>query len=296
MVVPNFLIIGAAKAGTTSLYRYLQQHPQVFMSEPKEPRFFAYRERPHGAARAGATNRGPLTFEQYCRLFDAAQGARAIGEASTLYLYSRIAAREIHRRIPEAKLIAVLRHPVDRAYSHFLHGVRDGWEPLRDFRQAVDEEAPRIAQGWGPRWHYLRRGLYAAQLRRYLALFGREQLAVYLYEDLCRDPPALMRSVFDLLDVDASFRPSVATRYNAAWVPRVRTLDDTFRAQNRIGSSLRARLPEPLWTRVVPRIKELNRTRPRLGADHRGELLSFFREDILELQALIDRDLTHWLT
>ena len=296
MMLPNFLIVGAAKAGTTSLYRYLQQHPQVFMSDPKEPRFFAYLDRADAYRRAGrAASHWMMTPEQYGRLFEATDGAQAVGEASTLYLYSKVAARNIHRRIPEARLIAVLRNPVDRAYSQFLHGVRDAWEPLRDFRQAVAEEEGRIADGWSARWHYVRRGFYADQLRRYLAVFGRERLAVYLYEDLCSDPLGMVRSIFEHLEVDPAFRPSVAARHNASWVPRVRPLDEALRGRNRIGRSLRAWLPEPTWTRIVPRIKDLNRARPPLDPELRAQLTGVFREDVLELQDLIDRDLTAWL-
>ena len=132
MAMPNFLIIGAMKSGTTALYYYLEQHPQVYMSPVKEPNFFCSEENSDGdfATRLGA----------YQDLFRDVSGEKAIGEASHCYLYEPEAAARIQEYITDAKLIAVLRDPVDRAYSHFLHMVRNGSEPLTDFALALREE------------------------------------------------------------------------------------------------------------------------------------------------------------
>lgn len=134
MTLPNFLIIGAAKAGTTSLYHYLAQHPQIYMSPIKEPNFFALEER-------CVDFRGPgdhlyikqfsvTELERYRSLFQGVTHEQAVGEASPLYLYSPVAPARSHRYVPEMKLIAILRHPVDRAYSAFLHLLRDEREPI----------------------------------------------------------------------------------------------------------------------------------------------------------------------
>jgi hypothetical protein len=296
MILPNFLIVGAAKAGTSSLYSYLEQHPQVFVSPVKEPRYFAYRHRVRSQPRVRKVLEAHgMSLEQYARLFRNANGARAIGEASTFYLYSRMAPLNIRRAIPDARLIAVLRQPVDRAYSHFSQRVRDGQEPLRDFRRAIAEEERRIADGWPPPYHYLQRGHYAAQLKRYLALFEPDQLRVYLYEDLCDDPGKLVRSIFEFLGVDPAFQPDLTARLNASSVPRFGVLDDAVRRRNALGRLLHRQLPAPLWARVAPKVAEFNRHRPALDRGLRAELTEQLRDDILELQALIGRDLSAWL-
>ena len=152
MTMPNFLIIGAMKSGTTALYYYLEQHPEIYMSPVKEPNFFSSQERENAA---GAVAR----IGNYRDLFRGVSGETAIGEASHSYLYEPGAAAEIRRYAPEAKLIAILRNPIDRAYSHFLHMVRSGTEPLDDFAQALQEEAAGIHKERTFQ-DYIGRGLY----------------------------------------------------------------------------------------------------------------------------------------
>src|ERR671929_75877 len=133
MTMPNFFIIGAMKSGTTALYYYLEQHPEVYMSPVKEPNFFCSQEQKNGADAV-------TDIRAYERLFRGVLGETAVGEASHCYLYEPRAAAAIRRCVPEAKLLAILRNPIDRAFSHFLHMVRTGSEPLSDFAQALREE------------------------------------------------------------------------------------------------------------------------------------------------------------
>lgn len=157
MSEPNFLIIGAAKAGTTSLYHYLAQHPQVFLSANKEPHFFALENNPPDYKGPGDEQgvRSRITdWQSYLALFSKATGQhRAIGEASTLYLYHPDAPSNIHRHLPDMKMIALLRNPVDAAYSAFGHMYREGREPCNDFMQALKEEDHRVAENWAPSRH-----------------------------------------------------------------------------------------------------------------------------------------------
>lgn len=260
--LPNFLIIGAAKAGTTSLYRYLEQHPQIYMSPIKEPNFFALEGEP-------LDFRGPddkLYIEQfsvteresYGALFEAAGPEQAVGEASALYLYSPQAPARICRYVPGVKMIAVLRHPVDRAYSAFLHLLRDAREPLPSFEAALEAEAVRIRGGWEHIWHLRRMGFYGEQLTRYYRYFGREQIRVYLYEELQRAPEEVIADMFEFLGVDPGFRPDRSVRYN-----------------------------EPGM---------LSEAQPPVPPAVRQRLLASYRSDILCLQKLIDKDLGSWLT
>ena len=185
MTMPNFFIIGAMKSGTTALYYYLEQHPEIYMSPVKEPNFFCSQEQRNGAD--SVTDIGT-----YQHLFRDVLGQIAIGEASHCYLYDPRAAAEIRRCVPDAKLIAILRNPIDRAYSHFLHMVRTGLEPLGDFAQALHEEEAgaykeRIFQD------YVGRGFYYSQLKRYFGTFDRKQIRFISYEDLSDAPSVRCR-------------------------------------------------------------------------------------------------------
>ena len=202
MTMPNFLIIGAMKSGTTALYYYLEQHPDIYMSPVKEPNFFSSQEQENAAD--AVTHIGT-----YQHLFRGGSGKKAIGEASHSYLYEPGAAAEIRRYIPEARLIAILRNPIDRAYSHFLHMVQTGTEPLDDFEQALREEEVGIHKERTFQ-DYIGRGLYYDQLERYFGTFPREQVRVYLYEDLSDAPISTVQDAFRFLKVDDSFVPDVS--------------------------------------------------------------------------------------
>src|SRR5829696_2330778 len=211
MTMPNFFIVGAQKAGTTSLYHYLNQHPQVYMSPIKEPFFFDHELDSKGEVvrREFEGHRQPTRFtniEEYSTLFDGARGEKVIGEATPLYIYAPETAERIERYVPGAKSIALLRNPADRAYSAFLYAVRMGVEPLTDFAQALREEPLRMRNGWHYIFHYRSRGLYYQQLKRYYMVFGRERLGVWLYEDMREDPASVAQSVFRFLEVQPGRR------------------------------------------------------------------------------------------
>src|SRR5918997_468574 len=158
MTLPNFLIIGAMKSGTTALYYYLEQHPQIYMSPVKEPNFFC------SGGQEGWESKSVTRIRAYQYLFKDVSDEKAIGEASHCYLYEPQAVARIQEHLPDAKLVAILRNPVDRAYSHFLHMVRNGTEPLTDFGQALEEEEIR-ADPHRRFQDYIGRGLYYGQLR-----------------------------------------------------------------------------------------------------------------------------------
>jgi hypothetical protein len=301
MTMPNFFVIGAQKAGTTSLYYYLRQHPQVYMSPIKEPFFFDHKINARGeVVREQFGGPGPphvkfANLGEYRTLFRGVSGEKAIGEASVLYIYAPGTAERIKRYVPEAKVIALLRNPADRAYSAFLHAVRIGREPLTDFSQALREEEDRIRDKWHYAFHYRNRGLYHAQLERYYEVFGREKVGVWLYEDLSVDPIGVVQSALRFLGVDDTFTPDVSTKHNPARVPKSRAARLTIRFMN---TTL------PFVGKVFPpaseKVHQLVTSRLLVEAatidpETRGELVDGYREDVLKLQELIGRDLSAWL-
>jgi hypothetical protein len=299
MTMPNFLIIGAGKSGTTSLYHYLRQHPEIYMSPVKEPKFFAVEGKKldfRGPNDDEHMNRKSITdVDAYRALFGGVTDEKAIGEASPLYLYSPEAPGRIKHYLPEVKLIAILRNPVDRAFSSYLHCIRDRGEPLDDFAQALQEEERRIENGWGPIWHYKNVGFYSAQLERYFDTFRRDQIKIFLYDDLKGDPTGVLRSIFSFLEVGDTRLPDLSVKHNISGVPRSRLVHELLNKPNPIKSAFRPLLPAKLRKRLNFNLTGRNLVRPQLSPEVRKQLIDVYSEDILKVQGLIDRDLSRWL-
>ena len=296
-MMPNFIILGAAKSGTTALYHYLQQHPQIYLSPIKETEFFAFEgedlnfQGPKDMPRLSIT-----TLEDYQAQFDGVEDETAIGEASPVYLYSSKAPERIHNYLPDAKLIVILRNPVERAYSQFLMFVRDNREPLRDFMQAVDEEETRIAQNWAWGWHYVRVGLYHQQLKRYFERYRREQIKVYLHEELKSNTDGVLRDIFDFLEVDNTFIPNTSVKHNISGIPQNNLIHSWLYKKNLIKELVKPFLSEKLRKDIFRKLKKKQKLhKPELTKEIKQQLLPFFQEDILKLQELIDKDLSGWL-
>ncbi len=301
MKTPSFIVIGAGRSGTTSLHHYLKQHPDIFMSTPKETNFFAYdgtQPPPSQANPRDARNLHPVrTWEEYRALFANASEAQAIGEASPRYLRDPAVPGRIRRSLPEAKLVAILRDPVARAYSSYLMYVREGLE-TRSFAEAVrDEQHGRNRDHVSGQWHYLAVGFYYRHLARYLREFPRERILVCLHEDLCHDTRGLLKSIFGFLNVDDGFEPDVSIRHNPAGAPRSRALHWLLRKRP-LTTALKHRLPTGLVRATYGPAMALqgrNLAKPSLPASLRAELIAGYRSDILALQDLVQRDLSCWL-
>jgi len=297
MILPNFLLIGAGKAGTTAVFEYLRQHPQVYMSPVKEPNFFSFMGEQvafSGPGEDQAINSQSVTsWENYIQLFEHVSSETAIGEASHWYLYSHRAASRIKAHLPDIKMLAILRDPVKRAYSDYLHFVREGREPCSDFLQAIQQEESRIEKNWGF-GHYVRRGLYYEQVKRYVDQFGAHQLQIYLNEDLKKDASALMRDIFRFLEIDDTFVPDTSFRTNVSGIPKNKFMHSFLSKSNPIRRFIEPIAPLGL-RKIAIQLKGRNMSQPPLPAEVRQTLLPYFREDILKLQDLIDRDLSKWL-
>ncbi|MDA8343909.1 MAG: sulfotransferase [Thermaerobacter sp.] len=293
---PNFLIIGAPRSGTTALYEGLAQHPEIFMSPRKEPWFAGFTGDP-GPWMGPRDAQPVIGWADYERLFEGAGDANAVGEASTLYLASPEAPQRIKDSLPNVRLIAILRNPVDRAYSNFLEHVQEGRESELNFARAIAAEPERRRRGWAPSWAYTGLGFYGAQLNRYFAQFPRDRMLVLLHDDLKQDRDALFRHIFDFLSVDSGVVPALPPRTNEnSGFPRSRLLHAILTRPNPLRSALRSVLDER--QRKVVRAWLLRRTldRPQLERALRTELIELFRADILRTGELVGRDLSAWLT
>jgi hypothetical protein len=273
MPLPNFLIIGAAKAGTTTLYDWLRPHPQIFMPELKEPHFFAYDGQPGRYFQV-------KTFEDYRALFDGVTDETAIGEASTAYLYAPAAAPRIRDALPGVRLIVSLRDPVDRARSLYEMQLRN-WDKNvgRSFLETLDAN-PKLRAGYHP------------FLKVYLEMFG-PAVRIVLLEDIKGDAAGVLRSLFGFLGVDPGFRPDLSKISNVGGLPRSAWLHSLVR-DPRMGRLGRRILPKPIYERVR-RLRNANLRKRPMAAEERARALAYFRDDILRTQDLIGRDLSAWL-
>jgi hypothetical protein len=305
-VLPNFLIVGTGKAGTTSLYHYLRQHPQIYMSEIKEPCYFASEVRIENLApshlrhirRQSRKTTRPAEWiiskwEDYLELFKNARTQTAIGEASVAYLWSRTAPENIASRIPAAKIVMILRDPANRAFSQYLHQLSIGLIRC-SFREHIEKAMrysdPKIS-AYNP---FLEVGLYHQQVKRYFDRFPRENIRIYWFEEAWREPDRLFTDLFQFLGVDPAVRPDTSQRSLERKEPRLATLnyvakrfDVTHRLSDAVPSGLRAALSNAFFRRGRS---------VAMDPKDRQELIDYYREDIHSLASLLDRDLSAWLT
>jgi hypothetical protein len=298
--IPTFLLLGAAKCGTTSLAYYLSQHPDVCFSDPKEPIFFE-----------AEYERGLDHYWQ--KYFQAWSGERAIGEGRPWNLYLPFVAPRIHESLPEARLIALLRDPVERVYSHWWHRYSRGQERL-SFEAAMRADRDRIERGedfegekGAQRWRQglyggsastghrvlLDLGFYAEQLERYLKLYRRSQVTVVFYEDLVDDLSGVMDRLFGFLGVESGVQVSDRSPQNVrpdrARGAGLRRLEFAAYA-----SGLPRLVPKGLRARLRQLLRGRPRQRPPLSPAMRRELVAYYELHNERLEHLTGRDLSAW--
>jgi hypothetical protein len=312
--LPNFFIVGAPKAGTTSLYAYLDQHAQVYMSPLKEAYYFASEvraenfsaeERPRierdlrtlaeylrGDMREKRFGGLVSNWDDYLKLFRAASDEIAVGEATPHYLWSQSAARNIAARLPHARIIISLRNPVDRAFSDYLHMVTVG-AVRRSFREQIHANLRCESKQIGLEWPFLEYGQYTEQIMRYFNEFPRSQIHISLYEDLQRAPGALVSGLFEFLGVDPGFAADLSRRHNEPRIPRFAGTA-YFLKKWKVWPYLRYLAP----TALRPRLRSIvfhSRASLTMDPADRAFLTDYYRDEIGKLAALLDRDLTSWL-
>lgn len=295
MMLPNFIIAGAPKCGTTALFRILARHPEVGMSRVKEPRFFSeykgvlergYDDAGHKAS--GMYHNGLAWYES---LFVDCNGYKAVGEASTNYFSYQDSPRLIRRHLPGARLIFMLRDPVQRMYSHYWQERKAGW-PLPAFDQLVERRLPRAR-------YYEAVSGYAHHLVRFLDLFPREQILVLLQEDFVADPRARVRDVLNFLGVGGGVADeALSVRYNRQSRPRSRRLEWLINRARWLPAydalPLSARQLLRRMRAAISRANAVPFEYPPLRTETRRLLVPRFGADVTFVEQMLDRELPAW--
>lgn len=292
---PNLFIVGAPKCGTTSMYDYLKHHQEIFMSERKELHFFGTDlYAPHFVRDA----------EKYLSYFKNAGDKKRIGEGSTWYLYSKLAANEIKNYYPNAKIIIMLRNPVDMMYSLHNQRLYNGNEDIADFEAALEAEEDRKKGVRLPKNPYLIEGLYyrevakfAQQVRRYIDAFGKENVRIIIFDDFKVNTAKVFKETLRFLDVTTDFDYQLRTSN-----PNKRARSQFMRniLNNPPQTALqfvKKIIPQPIRHALrekVVRLNTISESRPPMNPKLRSRLQTEFKPEIEELSKLLGRDLTDW--
>lgn len=298
---PNFFIVGAPKSGTTSMHLYLAQHPDIHMSHRKEPCFLAPDFR---------SSTYPQNEVEYLRCFDGYCGEHRVGESTSTYLYSKLAAKRIHEYAPSSKIIVMLRNPVDLVASLHAQRVKEGYENIGRLENALEAEADRrlgkkLPVGFNfPKEYLLYReyGKYAEQLRRYFREFGRDRVHVIIFEEFTRDVEGEVAKVCKFLDVTEKFVLEIRV-HNAAGTPRFVGLQRVITLVTpkivEFGNRLRPIFPFrmlKMFGRAYGVLGKVNMKggRPNVNNETRVNLALYFRQEVNDIEKVLGRELCCW--
>lgn len=292
-MTPNFVVIGAPKCGTTSLYYYLRQHPDVYLPVQKELHYFSYdqlSENANGPGDKQVLNSLCANRDEYDKHFAAVNGEQAVGDVSPSYLYYGVQER-IRQELGAVKIIAMLRNPVDKAYSQYMHLVRDQRETL-PFYEALMAEGSRRDQKWSDIWRYAESSLCTERLQAYINSFGRENIHIIIFDEFVADAGSVMRSLFKFLDIDEHAPINTGETYNRTGKARSTVVANFLNRPNFIKSFVKRITPDA-W-RIALRLKVMDANtaeKDQIAPQSAQYLQEYFAEDISKLEELMGKKL-----
>ncbi|MGM0581025.1 MAG: sulfotransferase [Bacteroidota bacterium] len=297
MKYPNFIIAGVARCGTTSLYHYLNQHPDISFSAIKEPKYFSSKNIsfPHkGIADETVDSKVITDKSDYLNLFKHVKTETAIGEASSDYLYyHKYTVDAIFHELGDIPILISIRNPVERAYSAFNNLVRDNRENLT-FSYALDKEDDRLADNWDWMWAYKKGGQYYEGLSHFKSKFSN--VKVILFEDLAENPNKVLKETFKFLNVDPNVTINTATSYSHSGKPKHRAAQILADRNNKFIYNLRTAAIKILPRKYLENLASKMFEKKNMNTKDRIFLKEYFKKDILKTGELINKDLSHWLS
>lgn len=296
-----FFVVGAAKAGTTSLYDLLKAHPEVFVPAVKEPHFYAdvasenkadYKKPEPGKTYHTKVIRNRVDYES---LFKDATKAKAIGDFSPSYLWDENAAKRIYEDHPNAKIVVVLRDPIERAYSHYLMDVRDGLQTEQNFYKALRNDAKTTPKIWGGKSHlYAELGMYGKQLQRY-SCFPSNQLQIFVFESFFSNLSEKANTLCEFLDINPmDVETLIDTKAKNTFAAPKNKLSASILSWNRKLQGLGNALPEGLKKHMKKSLLTETVSKPEMDLDARRFLTEKYRTDIAALEKQYQLDLSSW--
>ena len=296
---PNFLIVGAAKSGSTSLYQYLSQHPEVFMPVNKEPNYFVheYQQKMNKECPSYSIDMNRMIFQknEYYNLFKSAKTEHgAIGEATVTYLFKHsLAIQNIKKELDNPKIIIILRNPIERAFSQYAYACELGLENL-NFKDAIEIENQRLNSNWSSNFAYIGQGMFSNQVKAYLKNF--DDVHILLLDDLKKNLQLEMNKIFNFLKISGDYKIQKTKKYNVSGIPKIRAVHDFLIHNNKTKIILRKILPNYILRNLSVFVRSVNQFQKlEISLQDRNHLNNIYKKDIFELQKLIGRDLSNWI-
>ncbi len=302
--MPDFLIIGAGKCGTTSLDNYLRQHPEIYIPPVKEPNFFGYElltedDFKNNYQELIHFRNSVTTIDEYQKLFEPALDGQVKGETSNTYLYHKYAPDGIYSYNKDIKLIAIFRQPAERLWSRYLHLSRDSRLPSDDFAECLNRDSI-----WWKRNDLVQEGFYYRNLSSFYKLFKSSQIKVYLFEELKDSGETVLEDIFSFLGVDADFQIDMSVRYNQSGIVKNQVFDRLIGSNGIIPKVTRRMLGDQYQTlkesstlqRLVTKVRKKNLSKPSIDPEIRKVLTNdIYGDDIRKLGKLTGKSLQHWM-
>jgi len=292
LIAPNFFVAGVAKSGTTLMYEYLRQHPEIYMSQLKEPRYFQYANQlidPQDPVNVNTKTE----WGDYLSLFQDAGTAKAIGECSDYFSTGSMAL--ISEKVPDAKFIVILRDPVERAYSHFLFSKLNGYEPSSaTFSEAIRVPEVKLQSGWIRHRRYIEIGLYGSHLTKFLNSFDRNRIKLFLFEEFVKDPLKTMQKVYEFLGLSQFDNTIVEIQKAKSGRPRSYWFFNLIKKlAPHMKHLINQRSRNYLRDKQEKILNSLLSKKP-MKEDDREHLLSIYSKDYQLLTSLVELDFKHW--
>ena len=300
---PNFLIVGAAKSGSTSLYKYLSQHPEVFMPVNKEPNYFVaeYQQKMAKDCPSYKIDMNRMVFDKnaYYNLFNKATlDHKAIGEASVTYLFKpEFAIPKIKKELGEPRIIIILRNPIKRAFSHYSYACEIGLETL-NFEDALDAEDNRLKNNWSSTFAYINQGLFYEQVKAYKKAFSN--VHVLFLDDLIKDKQLEIQKIYNFLGIDSSFKNHFKEKFNVSGIPKNKFIhkylvhENAFKRKTK--KLFKKIVSEAVLRKLARKVRNLNQGERLIATDiEKQKLKNIYIKDIISLSNLLKKDLNHWL-
>lgn len=293
---PNFLIVGAAKAGTTALYYYLKQHADIGFPDLKEPKYFSSINLnfPHNGIGDHSVDKYAVKdWYEYLKLFKGLSSYKRIGEASPDYLfYHKKTANLIKESLGDIPIIIILRNPIKRAFSAYIYLKRDNREPL-SFGEGLEAEENRLNDNWDFMWGYKKGGLYSEQIKTFLNTFTN--VKVILQEDLKTDTKRVIKEVYSFLKVNPDFKTDTSIKHNPSGIPKNLIAKFLLNRNSKVSVNIRGFLKSVIPRSILEKVASHSLEKKSISRPEQELLKNYFQDDIAKLETLLGKDLSKWI-